>query len=213
VLVSKASAAKRVTHADRGYGTNSMTGQQSNGRTAGETAVQEITGDKSSDDTAERDLTTLRGDYAAVSECAKQQLEVWFLEKRLCGALWVARIRNDNIELFLAVCEEFEAVTHVDRDFGVFEAYRHAREELFRQPDHRFVDITENGGFDGFVFDNFAEDTTVAAADDEDFLWVGMCVHGEVGDHFLVAVEGIGSATRIQRAAVPLTNPVGFKEL
>lgn len=170
-------------------------------------------GDISSNDTAGRDLTTLSGYHAAFSECAEQQLEVWFLEQRFCWTFRVTRVRNYNVELFLAVREEFEAVADVDGDFGVLEAYGHAREELLRQSDHRFVNIAEDGRFDGLVFDNFTEDTAVAAADDKDLLWVGMRVHGEMGDHFLVAVEGIESATWIRRAIVPLPDPVASRSL
>lgn len=83
----------------------------------------------------------------------------------------------------------------MDGDFGVFEAYRHAGKVLFGEADHSFVNVAEDGRFDGLVFYDFTEDTAVAAADDEDFLWVGVGIHGEVADHFLVAVEGIESET------------------
>jgi hypothetical protein len=39
------------------------------------------------------------------------------------------------------------------------------------------------------VLDNFAENTAVTTADDKDLLGVGVGVHGEVGDHFLVSTE------------------------
>jgi len=40
------------------------------------------------------------------------------------------------------------------------------------------VDVAEGGFFDGFVLDDFSEDTAVTAADDEHFLGVGVGVHG-----------------------------------
>jgi hypothetical protein len=39
------------------------------------------------------------------------------------------------------------------------------------------------------VLDDLAENTTVAAADDEDFLGVGVGVERKVSDHLLVAVK------------------------
>ena len=38
------------------------------------------------------------------------------------------------------------------------------------------------------VLDDFAEDTAVAASDDEDGFGIRVGVHGEVGYHFLVAI-------------------------
>jgi hypothetical protein len=39
------------------------------------------------------------------------------------------------------------------------------------------------------VLDGFTEDTAVTTADDEDLLGVGVGVHGEMGDHFLVSTK------------------------
>jgi hypothetical protein len=75
----------------------------------------------------------------------------------------------------------------VDAHIWVLEADGHSGEVFLRETDDGFVDVTEDCRFDGRVFDNFAEDAAVAAADDEDFFGVGVGVHGEVGYHFLVA--------------------------
>lgn len=55
------------------------------------------------------------------------------------------------------------------------------------------VDVAENSLLDGLVLDDLAEDTAVTTADDEDLLGVGVGVHGEVGDHFLVSAGMIVS--------------------
>jgi len=74
----------------------------------------------------------------------------------------------------------------------VLEPDAHAGEIFLGETDDGFVDVTEDGVLDGGVLYYFTEDTTVAAADDEDGSGSGVRVHGEVGDHFLVAV---GSCT------------------
>ena len=70
----------------------------------------------------------------------------------------------------------------------MLEADAHSWEVFFGEPDYGFVDVAEDGFFDCGVFDYFAEDAAIAAADYEDVLGVGVGVHGEVGYHFLVAV-------------------------
>lgn len=59
------------------------------------------------------------------------------------------------------------------------------------------VNVAEDGLLDGLVLDNLAQDTTVSASDNEDLLRVRVRVHGEVGDHLLVAVGISESATAI----------------
>lgn len=49
------------------------------------------------------------------------------------------------------------------------------------------VDVAEDGLLDGLVLDDLAEDTTVTTTDNQDLLGVGVGVHGQVGDHLLVA--------------------------
>lgn len=51
------------------------------------------------------------------------------------------------------------------------------------------VNVAENSFLDRLVLDDLAEDTAVTTADDKDFLGVGVGVHGEVGDHFLVSTK------------------------
>jgi hypothetical protein len=43
------------------------------------------------------------------------------------------------------------------------------------------------------MLDNFPEDTTVPSTDNENFLWVGMRIHSEMSDHFLVSKGSIQS--------------------
>lgn len=128
----------------------------------------------------------MRGDDTPISQRIPQQLKVRLLEKTLRGALRVRAISDDNIKLILAVLEELEAVTNVDAHVRVLEANAHTREVLLGDADDSLVDVAEDSLLDRLVLDDFAEDTAVAAADDKDFLGVGVGVHGEVGDHFLV---------------------------
>lgn len=136
-----------------------------------------------------RVLTTLRGNHTTISQCAIKQFKILLPEQRLCRSLRIAGVRNDDVEFVLPVLEVGEAVADVDFYGGVLEADAHAGEVFLGEADHGFVDVDKCGRFDCFVLYDFAEDTAVAAADDEDLLGVGVRVHGEVRDHLLVAVE------------------------
>lgn len=136
----------------------------------------------------ERRRTTLRGDNTPIPQRISQQLKVRLLEKTLRRALRVRTIGDNNIKLILAVLQELKPITNVDTNVRVLEANAHAGQVLLGDADDGLVDVAEDSLLDGLVLDDFAEDTAVAAADDEDFLGVGVGVHGEVGDHFLVAV-------------------------
>ena len=118
-----------------------------------------------------------------------QQLKIRLLEQRLCRPIRVRTVRNDNVELVLAVSQELEAVAHMRLNLWMLVPYAHAGQVLLGEADDGFVDVAEDCGFDGRVLDDFAQDAAVAAAYDEDFLGGGMRVHGEVGDHFLVASD------------------------
>lgn len=135
----------------------------------------------------------MRGDNTPIPQRIPQQLKVRLLEQTLRRALRVTAVGDDNIKLILAVLEELKAITDVDTNVGVLEANAHAGEVLLGDADDGLVDVAEDGLLDRLVLDDFAEDAAVAAADDEDFLGVGVRVHGEVGDHFLVAVLSINT--------------------
>ena len=137
----------------------------------------------------ERRRTTLRGDNTPIPQRIPQQLKVRLLEKTLRRALRVRAIGDNNIKLILAVLQELKPITNVDTNVRVLEANAHAGQVFLGDADDGLVDVAEDSLLDGLVLDDFAEDTAVAAADDEDFLGVGVGVHGEVGDHFLVAVR------------------------
>lgn len=76
----------------------------------------------------------------------------------------------------------------METNVGVLEANAHAGEVLLGDADDGLVDVAEDSFLDRLVLDDFTEDAAVTAADDEDLLGVGVGVHGEVGDHFLIAV-------------------------
>lgn len=74
---------------------------------------------------------------------------------------------------------------------------------MVRRGGRYLVNVAENSLFDALVLDDLAENTAVTTADDEDLLGVGVGVHGEVGDHFLVSMqENISMRTNFQRAEV-----------
>ena len=127
-------------------------------------------------------------DDTTLAESAVQELEVRLLEKSLGGALWVAGVGDDDIKLVLLVLEEFEAVADIGLGLGVVEANGHAGEVLLRQADDSLVDVAKDGLLDALVLDDLTKDTAVTTTDNKDVLGVGVGVHGEVGDHLLVAV-------------------------
>jgi hypothetical protein len=49
------------------------------------------------------------------------------------------------------------------------------------------INVAQDGLLDGLVLDYLAEDTAISTSDNEDLLGVGVGVHGQVGNHFLVA--------------------------
>lgn len=53
------------------------------------------------------------------------------------------------------------------------------------------VNVAEDSLLDALVFNDLTEDTTVTTADDKNLLRIGVGVHGQVGDHLLVAVPNI----------------------
>lgn len=74
----------------------------------------------------------------------------------------------------------------MNRHVGVLEPDAHARQVLFRQPDHTLVDVTQYRRLDRRVLDHFPQHAAVPAADDEHFAWVWVGVEGQVRDHLLV---------------------------
>lgn len=48
------------------------------------------------------------------------------------------------------------------------------------------VNVAEDRLLDAVMLDDLAQDTSITAADDENLLWVGVGVHGEMGNHLLV---------------------------
>lgn len=48
------------------------------------------------------------------------------------------------------------------------------------------VNVAQDGLLDSLVLDDLAQHTAIAATNDQDFLGVGVGVHGQVSDHLLV---------------------------
>lgn len=134
-----------------------------------------------------RGRTTLCGNDTTLLQRSKQQLEIRFLKQTLRWSLWIATIRDDDIEFVLLVRQKLEAVPDVCRYAWVLEADAHARQVFLGKADDGLVDVAEYSGLDGGMLDDFAENAAVAATDDEDGFGVRVRVHGEVGYHLLVA--------------------------
>lgn len=58
---------------------------------------------------------------------------------------------------------------------------------IVETPTH-LINVAKNRLLHAVVLDDFAKHTTVAAANHEYFLRIGMGVHGEMGDHLLVSI-------------------------
>jgi hypothetical protein len=130
----------------------------------------------------------LRGDDTTLAKSTVEQLEVGGLEKSLGRTLRVAGVGDDDIELVLLVLEELEAIANNGLSLGVLEADGHAGKVLLGEADDGLVNVAEDGLLDAVVLDDLTENTTVTTTDDENVLGVGVGVHGEVGDHLLVAM-------------------------
>jgi len=138
-------------------------------------------------------LTTLRGNHTTFSQSVIQQLKIRFLEERLCGSFRVRGIGNDDIKLVFLVLEEFESIADVHFDGGVLEANRHARQVFLGQANDGFVNVAEDRFFDGLMLHDFTEDTAISTAYHKDLFGVGMRIHGEVRDHFLISMARISA--------------------
>ena len=145
-------------------------------------------------------------DNTALAQGAVEKLKVRLLEEALGRAVGVRRVGDDDVEAVLVVVEELEAVADVDLDLGVLEALGHARQVLLGQADDGLVNVAERGLLDALVLDDLAQDTAVAAANDEHLLGVGVRVHGQVRDHLLVrelvALSALDDVVQDQHRAV-----------
>lgn len=74
----------------------------------------------------------------------------------------------------------------MDIDRGVLVTDGHAGEVFLADADDGLVNVAEDGLLDGFMLDDLSEDTAVTASNDQDGLWVGVGVHGQVCDHLLI---------------------------
>lgn len=132
-------------------------------------------------------LTTLSRDHAAFSKCAVKELEVRFLEKTLRGTLRVGRVGDNNIEAVFVVLQELEAVADMHLHLGVLKADAHAGQIFLAEPDHSLVNIAERRLLNTVVLDHFPQHTTIAPANHEHFLRIGVREHAQMCDHLLVA--------------------------
>lgn len=134
----------------------------------------------------EKVLTTLCGNDTALSESIMKKLEIRLLEQALCWALWVGAVGDDDIELALLLCKEFEAIANVGLDLGVLITDSHAGKVLLTETNDSLINVAEDGFLNTLVFDDLTENTTVTTTNDKNLLGAGVGVHGEMSDHLLV---------------------------
>lgn len=113
-----------------------------------------------------------------------EELEVGLLEEGGGGSDGIRRIGNDYVELSLLVLEELESISNVYSDSGIGEGGGHVREVELGHSGNGFVDIAEDGRFDGRMLEDLSEDSTVSTTDDEDGDGVGVRSEREMSDHF-----------------------------
>ena len=130
----------------------------------------------------------LRRDVAARLERLLEQRKVGLLEQHLGGAVGVRRVGDDHVErrLVLGVVQERKAVADDHRRLGVVETDGHVGQVLARHARHRLVNVAQHGLLDQLVLDDFAQHTTVAAANDQHALRVRVRVDREMRNHLLV---------------------------
>jgi len=109
------------------------------------------------------------------------------LEERGGRADRVGRVGDDDVERVLDRRQVLEAVGNLDRHPRVRQDVGHPGQELLRHPRDGLVDVDEDDLLDRGVLEHLADDTAVAAADDEHLLRVRVRGHRDVGDHLLVA--------------------------
>lgn len=149
--------------------------------------------------------TTLSGNHATFLERTEQQLKIWLLEQALCWSFWVGGVGDDHIKLVLVVIQELETISDVGADFRVFETDGHAWKVLLGETDNclyewsdmsqltshnltltHLINVAEDCFFNTFMFNDLTQDTAITSANDQDLLWVGVRIHGQMGNHLLV---------------------------
>jgi hypothetical protein len=126
---------------------------------------------------------------------AVQKLKVWLLEEGLSWSIWVGRVGDDNVKLVLVLLKELEAVSNVDLDIWVLEANGHGWQVLLGESDNSLINIAKDSQLDAVMLDNLSKDTSVTTTNNQDLLWVWVGVHGQVGDHLLVAARFFASVS------------------
>lgn len=77
----------------------------------------------------------MSSDHASFTQGLVKQLKVRLLEQALGRTFRVGAVRNDHVELVLALLEELEAIANVHLDGRVLEPDAHARQVLLGHAD------------------------------------------------------------------------------
>ena len=113
-----------------------------------------------------------------------EELEVGLLEEGGGGSDGVGGIGDDYVEFGLLVLEELESISNVYGDSGIGESGGHVREIELGHSGNGFVDIAEDGRFDGGMLEDLSKDSTISTPDDEDGDGVRVRSEREMSDHF-----------------------------
>jgi hypothetical protein len=135
----------------------------------------------------EPEALALGRERAVGLESLLHERKVRRLEERGGRADRVGRVGDDDVERVLDRRQVLEAVGNLDRHPRVRQDVGHPGQELLRHPRDGLVNVDEDDLLDRGVLEHLADDTAVAAADDEHLLRVRVRGHRDVGDHLLVA--------------------------
>ena len=109
-------------------------------------------------------------------------------EQSFTRADGVRAVDDDDVVIVFGFPHEGDAVADFDGQFGILfkDGFRDFREIFLGQFDDLAIDVDHGDRFDFRMTDGFPGSAAVAAADDEDFLRVGMEEQGDVDDAFVI---------------------------
>src|SRR5690606_28811907 len=98
----------------------------------------------------------------------------------------VSRIDDDDIVLFLCSFNESKAIFRKDPDALIRKARRTVWKVNLTDFNHALIDLNEINSFDVFMLNELTYDTSVTAADDENFFTVSRNHVRDMGDDFVI---------------------------
>jgi hypothetical protein len=123
------------------------------------------------------------------------------LEQTLCWSLWIRRVGNDDIKLILVIIQELESVSNMNLNLRMLITNGHSRKVLLGETDDSLrrlageirnarysylINIAENSLFHTIMLDDFPQNTSITATNDQNLLWAWVREHSQMCNHFLV---------------------------